>query len=342
MANLIPQIDNYITNNLNVMLIGTHGVGKSYALRDAAAKHGLTMKYYSCATLDPFTDLVGVPYPDENGTSLKMVRPREIDQAEIIFFDELNRAQDSKTLNAILEIVQFRSINGEHLPRLRSVWAAVNPAGEDYQVIDLDPALVDRFDIFYEVKPDVSVEYLISVGVDKKIAMEISGWWHDRNDDQSDYISPRRMETIGRIVTSTQSVDMIRNMMPPEKKYNVKDLVSRLKKALGQNTNKGPSVLPQVTAPQSGTIKGDKTWLLANQQDTIDRIGRNELSDADFDIILVALSQNIGADKLVQQFAPLLAALPRPKVESMVNGFNQAKKRFFKEEAKGTALDWIV
>jgi hypothetical protein len=100
-----------------------------------------------------------LPQGGESGTHLQMVRPRDVDDAELIFFDEFNRA-DPKVHNAVLEIVQFQTINGEKLPHARMVWAAMNPPGKEYDVEDLDPALVDRFDVYEEVKATPSVTYL--------------------------------------------------------------------------------------------------------------------------------------------------------------------------------------
>jgi len=51
----------------------------------------------------------------------------------MLFFDELNRAHP-KVLNAVFELVQFRSINGDKLPRLQCVIAAINPPGAGYHV----------------------------------------------------------------------------------------------------------------------------------------------------------------------------------------------------------------
>src|SRR3954447_4363445 len=136
---MIPKIDQYYAAGMNLLLVGLHGVGKTEAILTFCRENGVVLKYYSCSTLDPYTDLVGVPTPRKYcmndrlwlGTnqdtcpicnhrleeedspvveSLKMVRPREVDDAELIFFDELNRAPDA-VQNAVLEIIQFRSIN---------------------------------------------------------------------------------------------------------------------------------------------------------------------------------------------------------------------------------------
>src|SRR4051812_44091417 len=105
---MIPKAEQYFANEMNVLLIGLHGVGKTEAVLAMCREQNVVLKYYSCSTLDPFTDLVGVPTPRQFCTrdrvwlataesncpvcggvleaanspvveALKMVRPHEID-----------------------------------------------------------------------------------------------------------------------------------------------------------------------------------------------------------------------------------------------------------------------
>ena len=101
----------YAENNLNVLLVGTHGIGKTTMAIKVAEELDLNLCYYSAATLDPFTDLVGVPKPVDGtaGPTLEFYRPQKIMDAEFLMFDELNRAHP-RTLNAVLEIIQFNCI----------------------------------------------------------------------------------------------------------------------------------------------------------------------------------------------------------------------------------------
>ena len=174
-APLILEADSWYDNDLNVMLVGLHGVGKTAAVLDVVNRKGGALKYFSCSTMDPFTDLIGVPFAREDADGrehLKMVRPVEIDEAEILFFDEFNRA-DAKVHNALMEIIQFRSLNGERLPKLRMVWAAMNPPGGEYDVEELDPALIDRFDVFEDVAGRPSADYLASRGIKLPVAQAL-------------------------------------------------------------------------------------------------------------------------------------------------------------------------
>jgi ATPase family associated with various cellular activities (AAA) len=187
------------STGLNVLLVGPHGVGKTALLTGVANDLGLRMKYYSSSTLDPFVDLVGLPVPHVNAQGKHTVmfhRPDDINQAELVFFDELNRAQP-KVLNAVFEMIQFRSINGEPLPNLKAVFAACNPASEEYNVADLDPALLDRFHIHMTFAPGPDREWYIA-RFGKLSGAALYDWWAaDLKKEQQSLVSPRKLEHIG-------------------------------------------------------------------------------------------------------------------------------------------------
>ena len=197
------QLDKALQANLSVLLEGSHGVGKTSLARSAAAKQGLRLKYFSAATLDPFADLVGIPVPVLDGEVRRIVylRPEDIHQAQILFFDELNRAHP-KVLNAVFEIVQFKSINGERLPHLRAVIGAINPAGAGYQVQDLDPALLDKFEIHIQVRFGPSQEWFVQRFGERLGSALVA--WHatDLDDGQRQGVTNRRLEFIGTAIES--------------------------------------------------------------------------------------------------------------------------------------------
>lgn len=233
MTGTVPHLEDYIKSGFNVLLTGLHGIGKTYSIKEACEKLNLKMKYYSASSLDPFTDLVGVPVPaeDEHGVKfLQMVRPREIDEAEVVVFDELNRAE-SKTRNAVMELIQFRSINGEVLPNLKAVIAAVNPPDEEYDVESLDPAIIDRFHVVIEVKPTVSLPYFVAKFGPEKGKVLVT--WHasQKQAKREAYISPRRLEIIGDVWEATKSLEAMRQAMPPGHVFEVRKLVDALREA---------------------------------------------------------------------------------------------------------------
>jgi hypothetical protein len=199
MSILQDKLQKYAQHNLNVLLIGTHGIGKTTVTQAVAQDLGLKFKYYSASTLDPFADIVGIPVPDRETKTCEFFRSQDLENAEFIFFDELNRAQP-RVLNAVLEIIQFKTVNGVRLPKLKMIWAAINPPGDDYQVEELDPALVDRFHCFIKMMPEINMEYL-KAKVSSEVANALKTWWDTILDDhQRKIFTPRRVEYIGMMI----------------------------------------------------------------------------------------------------------------------------------------------
>lgn len=223
-------LETYIDNGFNILMQGKHGVGKTAVLTEACNNLGLGMKYYSASSLDPYTDLVGIPEfidTEDGGRAIRSVRPQEINEAEVVFFDELNRA-DSKVLDAVFELIQFGSINGEKLPKLKCVVAAQNPPDGEYNVEPLDPALADRFQIHLDIKPEVSKSYL--TGVLKEETAEALVKWHKDHGTKADYISPRRIEMIGRVWEATEDRFSLVAAMPSGGTFDVGKLFNLLNK----------------------------------------------------------------------------------------------------------------
>jgi hypothetical protein len=226
MGSLETKLVQYAENHLNVMLVGAHGIGKSTVVKAISEKLGLKFKYYSSSTLDPFAELIGIPVPDKENKTVDFYRPHDLDDAEFVFFDELNRVTNPRVLNTVLEIIQFKSINGNPLKNLKMVWAAINPPGEDYQVEELDPALIDRFHVYIKMKPTISMEYMKSV-MSEDIAKVVKRWWDDDlSDDQRRVLTPRRIEYIGTMIDKEIPW---KDAIPQGHAFPVGDLTKRLK-----------------------------------------------------------------------------------------------------------------
>ena len=122
----------------NVLLRGRHGVGKTALIKETFnevfGEMGKNWLYFSASTLDPWTDLIGIPknFTRPDGVEVfKLIPPEHFTGEEdirAVFFDEINRTPDNKTLNAIMEFIQFKSINGRKFKNLEVVWGAENPA----------------------------------------------------------------------------------------------------------------------------------------------------------------------------------------------------------------------
>jgi hypothetical protein len=143
-----------------LLLIGKHGTAKSFLLERLAQALGLTYRFYN-ASLVNYDDLVGIPVPDAQQTSLRYIStPTAIWDAEVVFIDELNRTRPDLQ-NKLFSIIHEKRVQGVNLDKLRYRWAAMNPPPADDQepgdvylgAEPLDPALADRFGFLIEV-PD--------------------------------------------------------------------------------------------------------------------------------------------------------------------------------------------
>jgi hypothetical protein len=372
---LIPEADKLFDNGFNVLLIGLHGTGKTASIQDMVARRGLKMKYFSCSTLDPFTDLVGIPVPvdqldaegnpviDEYGNTkqvLKNVRPREVDEADIIFFDELNRA-DAKTLNAVFEIIQFRSINGEKLENLKVCWAAINPPGEDYDVDRLDEALLDRFDLYVKVDAQPSVSYM-SQFIAPQYAKALAQWWsgHDvemrkgSKDKKADYISPRRLLKLGQIYEAFGNARMVHMALPQGGDFDKTKLMDLLRAAKKNIDNQvGGEIDPEDVDDELDGEGGDSDlgrepykgfvykhdWLLANKAEVVEFLEKHPKHYETHTEIVKVLSNKIGGEPLISQFHEVLERLDPKMVEGMVSGFRAEKVSFMRESFKKLHAD---
>jgi hypothetical protein len=221
----------YAKHNLNVMLIGHTGIGKTTITKNIADELGLKFKYYSTSTLDPFADLVGIPAPNKETQTLDFYKPQDLQDAEFIMFDELNRAP-IRVLNAVLEIIQFKTVNGSPLKNLKMIWAAINPPNDDYTVEELDPALIDRFHVYVKMKPEINLEYM-TTKMNTEVAKTLKYWWDEILDvQQKQILTPRRLEYLGFMVSNDIPW---RDSIPTGHTFPVEDLSRRLKKLKNQN-----------------------------------------------------------------------------------------------------------
>lgn len=139
-----------------LLLVGPHGTAKSLLVERIARALALTMRHYNAALLN-YDDLVGIPLPDETGSTLRFVTtPGTIWDAGFVFFDEISRCR-ADLQNKLFPIIHERRVVGINLDKLRHRWAAMNPPAPDepdgkgtpadYYLGSepLDPALTDRF-----------------------------------------------------------------------------------------------------------------------------------------------------------------------------------------------------
>ena len=131
----------------NIMLTGRHGIGKSEILTNYFAEKGMKVVALFLGQMSDPGDLIGLP--DKSGEKTVFRPPYwfPLDGKPIVLFlDELNRARP-EVLQTIMDLALNRKLAGRDLPEGSRVIAAVNE-GEEYQLTDLDPALVSRFNVF--------------------------------------------------------------------------------------------------------------------------------------------------------------------------------------------------
>ena len=346
-ASLLPNADTYIVNGMNVMLIGLHGTGKTTTVRAIADDLNYRVKSFSCSTLDPFTDLVGVPVPrtDENGVEyLKMVRPREIDEAEILFFDEFNRARP-EVLDAVLEIIESGTINGEVLPNLKCCWAAMNPPNGEYKVEELDPALMDRFDAYIEFTPRPSVAYMAQ-HMPKEVAQALKSWWDDHNKAKRDtYVSPRRLAKIGMVYMAHKTKRAVLQALPPGGSYDSTKLFMMLdeamhpEKKIARDTSIGDAAADGFDFTSAKTLEPKAAELATF-------LAANPMALETHRKVQTALTTGVSGEVLIKQWDEVLDNLHEPVLEALINNYPQPKQsqmRLMFEERMGdktTGTTW--
>lgn len=294
------KLDLWIKNNENVLLVGKHGVGKTAMVKQAFERNGVKWKYFSASTMDPWVDFVGIPkectatIKGEEKSYIRMIKPLEfvLGEVEAIFFDEFNRSP-KKIRNAVLELIQFKSVNGDVFPNLRMVWAAVNPDddSQEYDVERMDQAQLDRFQVHrtIEYKPDI--DYFRSKFGSQQADSAVC-WWNQLDDHTKGMVSPRRLDYA---LTGYSKGGDLRDYLPQE--CGVSKLLHSLKE--GPTTGK-------LAAFMSGNDKdGARKWL------------RNENNFAS------ATKFICESKTLMEWFSPLL---PKEKIISLMHSSEKFRK----------------
>ena len=132
----------------NIMLVGNHGIGKSEILTEYYKAKGMRVVALFLGQMSDPGDLIGLPHKDEATGKTDFMPPYwfPTDGKPIcLFLDELNRARP-EILQTIMDLALNRKLAGRMLPEGSRIIAAVNE-GDQYQLTDLDPALVSRFNI---------------------------------------------------------------------------------------------------------------------------------------------------------------------------------------------------
>ena len=132
-------------------IIGKHGIGKSSVIAQYAKENGYSFHPFFLGQMSDNGDLLGLPEfnRDKNGKALSVnfVHPAKLPKKprSILFFDELNRAS-KELLQAIFQLALEGTLHDYTLPEDSAIIMAMNPATDDYSVLDFaDKAFADRF-----------------------------------------------------------------------------------------------------------------------------------------------------------------------------------------------------
>lgn len=171
----------------NIMLVGNHGIGKSEILSGYYSEKGMRVVPLFLGQMSDPGDLIGIPNRNEATGKTDFMPPYwfPLDGKPIVLFlDELNRARP-EVLQTIMDLALNRKLAGRSLPEGSRIISAVNE-GDQYQLTDLDPALVSRFNVA-AFRPTVQ-EWLLwaeKAGVDPRVRDFIreNPIWLDKNAD---------------------------------------------------------------------------------------------------------------------------------------------------------------
>ena len=153
-ATSIKNVATRMPANIACLIQGPTGVGKSFLVKDIAKHFGLPMIDVRGSTMDE-SGVTGIPDFEgskEAGVSYFLATSwfkRACDEPVVLFLDEMNRAMP-QVMQSFFQIVLDRELgndadgNPRRLHPETRVFAAVN-AGNEYDVNEMDPALLRRF-----------------------------------------------------------------------------------------------------------------------------------------------------------------------------------------------------
>lgn len=149
-----------VATDLTPCVVGHRGVGKTAGIIQVCRELGRTYLPLRLGQME-VGDLVGIPYRQDDVMywSRPGWWPTDDAPPAVVHCDELNRAQQEDTLQAIFQFVeppaqgQQRGLHTHKLAPQHRVVVAINPPDGSYQVTPLDRALLDRM-VVLQVESD--------------------------------------------------------------------------------------------------------------------------------------------------------------------------------------------
>lgn len=145
-----------LRTDLTPCVVGHRGVGKTAGIIQVCREIGRRYVPLRLGQME-VGDLVGLPFRE--GEVMRWSRPcwwpDDDGEETLVHCDELNRAQQEDTLQAIFQFVeppaegQRRALHTHKLDLRHKVVVTINPPDGTYQVVPLDRALIDRMVMLY-------------------------------------------------------------------------------------------------------------------------------------------------------------------------------------------------
>ena len=212
----------------NILIFGPSGIGKTEMALQAAKNIGYEAIYVNLSTLES-PDLVGIP-KEVNGVTthapVEFLPLRNSNKKPVVLIvDELDKAAD-ELQNPMLELFQFRSINGKPL-NIQAIIATGNRPDENANTRIISWALANRCSIF---KVEPNFESWRRWAVNNEINPLIVGFLTHREDlllvpntsgDPTAYCHPSPRSW----TYAAQDIDNFRESLENESKENKQSLI---------------------------------------------------------------------------------------------------------------------
>ena len=229
----------------NIMLVGKHGIGKSRILEDFYSKKGLKVVTLFLGQMSDPGDLIGLPDKNAETGKTDFLLPYWFPtdgKPVVLFLDELNRARP-ELLQTVMDLTLNRKLAGKTLPEGSRIISAVN-GGNEYQLTDLDPALVSRFNI-YDFAPTVEewLDWGRTAGIDERILAFI--------------------DNSGEMLDGDENADFAENLerVPDRRSW---ERLSEVLKTFEKNGSSGVGT-PMVENPVAGTPAAENNFNIPNK-----------------------------------------------------------------------------
>src|SRR5699024_8859952 len=328
----VQTLMKYMNNDMNVLIEGYSGLGKTEIILEAVKKLNLNMKFFNAPTIDPYAHLVWVPTPNVERDSLRWLRSTDFQDAEVVFIDEINRADDA-VINAVYELIQYKSINGDRLKNLKCVMASMNPSdSDDYNVNELDLALQDRFNIYISLKPSIDRPYFVKK-YGKDIADFVVKTWEDyelarvRNSESHtnkvEYLPPRRMDKIVENYLAIPERATVQGSIPPRVTLSVNAVYKGLREAVSKsrgttNVSEG-NFLDTLSQMKETEIRKSRTKIL-KEYENMSNSDKTEVRN----YVSEALQKAVGVPNLVN-WGPIIFDMSKTQISIMTSDWHSRK-----------------